>query len=104
MVEESHGSSRSQVHSASNLTEGAAVSSPCEEKLRKIQFRLQDRLETVRAAMESYSEELENAEAEKNDRLIHHDREIIRIFEKEEKEVMAILEIAESGKSNEDQA
>jgi hypothetical protein len=41
------------------------VSSQCEEKLRRIQFRLQDRLETVRAAMESYSEQSENAEAKR---------------------------------------
>jgi hypothetical protein len=69
-----------------------------QEKLRRIQFRLQDRLQTVRAGIESYSEQLENAEAKSNDHLIRHNREIIGIFEAEEKEMIAMLEIAESDK------
>jgi hypothetical protein len=69
-----------------------------EEKLRQIQFRLQDRLETVRAGIESYSELLEKAEAQTNYGLARHRREIITILEAEKKEWMAILEIAESGR------
>jgi hypothetical protein len=52
------------------------VSAQCEGKLRRIQFRLQDPEETVRAAIDSLSEELENAEAKRNDHLIRHNVEL----------------------------
>jgi hypothetical protein len=73
------------------------VSSRCEEKVRRIQFGIQDRLETIRAGIQSYSGQLENAERQNDLGVVHHCREIITIFEREEKEMMVILEIAESG-------
>jgi hypothetical protein len=69
----------------------------CEEKLRQIVFRLEDRVETVRGLLHPYSERLERAETEK------HIREVISIFEADEKEIISVLKIAEVAENDGDQ-
>jgi predicted component of type VI protein secretion system len=56
----------------------------CEEKLRQIVFGLEDRLETIRGALEHYAGRLETAESEKNEHLAKHIRETISVFEPDE--------------------
>jgi hypothetical protein len=76
----------------------------CEEKLRQIVFRLEDRLETVRGALDHYSERLERAETEKHlEHLAKHVREVISIFEADEKEIIGVLKVAEVAEDDGDQ-
>jgi hypothetical protein len=71
----------------------------CQEKLRQIVFGLEDRLETIRGALEYYAGRLETAEREKHEHLATHIRESIRIFEADEREMMALLEVARADES-----
>jgi hypothetical protein len=72
----------------------------CEEKVRQIVFRLEHRLETVRGAVDHYSERLGRAAIEKHlEYLAKHIREVSSIFEADEKEMIALLGVARASES-----